>query len=583
MKTKKKIITILIALLFIVISYTTVKANEENINNVNIVDNAENENDVNNTNKENIINNIDNSINIDYIYNSEQNTVTAKVTSNIPMKDTKSTWTLSKDKKVYTKTFNTNQNYSTPFTQSNGKVVNIEINITQVKNMELTSTNEYNAEENTVTAIVTSNVPMKDTKSTWKLSKDKKVYTKTFNANQNYSTPFTQSNGKVVNFEINITQVKDMELTNTYEYNEEENTVIATVTSNVPMKDTKSTWTLSKDRKVYTKTFNTNQIYSTPFTGTNEKSINNEINITQIKPMELTAEYEYNETKTWVKIKVTSNFKMKDTKSTWELSKDQKTYTKTFGFNTNYSTNFTQINGTSKSFNININQIREFKLTTNYLYSGDRRSVKVTVNSNFAMQNNKSTWNFSADRKTATKTFVDNTRYSTPFIDEYGREIILNINIDKIVKGPILIADVTLNSPGSGAARNVNLSIASNTINGRILKPGEIFKWSQVVGPATTQKGYKMAAVFQGNTVTQGIGGGICQVSSTLFQAVRNIGLNIIERHTHSLPVSYTTLGNDATVSHGSLDFVFQNNKPYSIKIEMSAGAGTVNCKIYQL
>ena len=150
MKTKKKIITILIALLFIVISYTTVKANEENINNVNIVDNAENENDVNNTNKENIINNIDNSINIDYIYNSEQNTVTAKVTSNIPMKDTKSTWTLSKDKIVYTKTFNTNQNYSTPFTQSNGKVVNIEINITQVKNMELTSTNEYNADRKSV-------------------------------------------------------------------------------------------------------------------------------------------------------------------------------------------------------------------------------------------------------------------------------------------------------------------------------------------------------------------------------------------------------------------------------------------------
>ena len=149
--------------------------------------------------------------------------------------------------------------------------------------------------------------------------------------------------------------------------------------------------------------------------------------------------------------------------------------------------------------------------------------------------------------------------------------------------GPVLISEATLTSPGSGYYRNINLSIASSTVNGTVLGPGEVFDWGARVGQATLAKGYQYAAVFQGNTVTQGVGGGICQVSSTLYQAARDAGMWIIERHNHSMQPTYTTLGNDAAVSYGVLNFVFQNPYPYSIYIEMSSDGGSVNCKIYRI
>ena len=625
MKISKSLITILLAISFICLSFTIVKADNttdgvnttQDLNDININDDIGSDNsietnsnsDINNTqiteapttSDSNLENNnisildsnksivdiqqipLENEIKINYEYDSITNIVTAIVTSNIPMKNTKPTWKLSSDKKTYSKSFDINKTYSTPFTLSNGKVINQSINITQIKDMELSTTYKYDSINNIVTAVVTSNFPMRNTKPTWKLSSDKKTYTKCFDSNQTYSTPFTQSNGKVINNPIIINQIKDMELTATYEYDSINNTVTAIVTSNFPMKNTKPTWKLSSDKKTYTKPFAYNQNYSTPFVQSNGKVVNFDINVTDIKPIRVTANYDYNPSKTYVTVTVTSNFPMKNTKPTWKLSSDKMSYTKVFDKNMTYETPFTQTSGANTSLKININQIRDFILTPNYYYSPDRRSVTVTVSSNFKMQNTKPTWQLSADGKTYSKIYTDNMAYSTPFVDEYGRTRDVFININSINKAPELLSNVTLRSPGSGANRNVNLSIASNAINGTILRPGELFIWSNVVGAATPQKGYRSAAVFEGNKVVNGYGGGICQVSSTLYQAIRNIGLNILERHTHSLPVSYTTLGNDATVSHGSLNFIFQNNKFYTIKIEMTSNGGSVNCKIYRI
>ena len=374
-----------------------------------------------------------------------------------------------------------------------------------------------------------------------------------------------------------------MQLTTTYEYDADRNIEIAKVTSNYPMSETKPTWKLSSDKKTYTKEFNKNERYTTVFTQNNGKIVELELNITQIKEMILTVNYDYYNSNTRVKVSVTSNLRMQDTKPTWKLSSDKKTYTKIFDTNENYSTDFTQINGISKKLHININKIRELHISIQYNYSQNKRNVTVIVTSNFKFKDTKPTWTLSSDKKIYTKSFNNNTNYYTKFTDEYDREREINININEIVKDPILLSDVTLSSPSSGADRNINLSIASNTINGIVLNPGDLFVWSQVVGPATYAKGYKNAAVFQGNKITMGVGGGICQVSSTLYQAVRNIGLEIIERHQHSLPTSYTTLGNDATVSYGALDFIFRNNKSYSILIKMNSYMGNVNCKLYQI
>ena len=146
-----------------------------------------------------------------------------------------------------------------------------------------------------------------------------------------------------------------------------------------------------------------------------------------------------------------------------------------------------------------------------------------------------------------------------------------------------LLSEVTLTSSSSGINRNTNIRQASRACNNVVLRPGERFVWSKVVGPATAGKGYKKATIFVNKQHKTDYGGGICQVSSTVYQAAKGAKLKIIERHTHSLPVTYTTRGNDATVAHGSLNLIFENNKPYSVKIKMTANGKSCTCKIYRI
>lgn len=114
-----------------------------------------------------------------------------------------------------------------------------------------------------------------------------------------------------------------------------------------------------------------------------------------------------------------------------------------------------------------------------------------------------------------------------------------------------------------------NIKLACSKIDGYVLAPGEEFSYNDVVGDRTLEAGYKMANVYVGSEVQPGIGGGICQVSSTMFSAVVFADLEITERRNHSLPVSYVPMGQDATVSYGSIDFKFKNT--YDTPIEISA------------
>lgn len=112
-----------------------------------------------------------------------------------------------------------------------------------------------------------------------------------------------------------------------------------------------------------------------------------------------------------------------------------------------------------------------------------------------------------------------------------------------------------------------NIHLACSKIHGYVLAPGEEFSYNDVVGPRTQEAGFRMANVYVGNTVQPGIGGGICQVSSTLFNAVVFADLEITQRYNHSLPVTYVPMGRDATVSYNSLDFKFKNTYPTPIEI----------------
>ena len=133
----------------------------------------------------------------------------------------------------------------------------------------------------------------------------------------------------------------------------------------------------------------------------------------------------------------------------------------------------------------------------------------------------------------------------------------------------------------SSANRSTNLKLACAAINGYIIKPGETFSFNGVVGKRTEEKGYKPAgAYFNGETVDE-VGGGICQVSSSLYYCALLADLEIVSRTCHMYPSSYVPIGLDATVSWGYLDFKFKNNTDYPIRIEASGGKGTVNVTFY--
>lgn len=131
-------------------------------------------------------------------------------------------------------------------------------------------------------------------------------------------------------------------------------------------------------------------------------------------------------------------------------------------------------------------------------------------------------------------------------------------------------------------ARNNNLRVACKAINGTVIYPGEVFSFNGVVGKRTTAKGYKAAPIYQGpNVVTDGIGGGVCQVASTVFNTALLANFEIVERHQHSQRVHYGKLGRDATVYWGSQDFKFRNSSEYPIKIKMYLGNQCVRCYFY--
>ena len=128
--------------------------------------------------------------------------------------------------------------------------------------------------------------------------------------------------------------------------------------------------------------------------------------------------------------------------------------------------------------------------------------------------------------------------------------------------------------------RNTNLKLACQALNGKIIRPGEVLSYNETLGERTAEKGYKAAGAYEGNKTVQTIGGGICQVSSTLYYACLKADLEIVQRTAHGFTVSYVPYGMDATVSWGTLDYKFKNNTAYPIRIEASVSGGQVHVKL---
>lgn len=119
-------------------------------------------------------------------------------------------------------------------------------------------------------------------------------------------------------------------------------------------------------------------------------------------------------------------------------------------------------------------------------------------------------------------------------------------------------------------ARATNVQLAASQIDGRVLQPQETFSFLGSITPRTIANGYVVAPIFSGGKVSKGVGGGICQVSSTIYAAVLGTSCEVVERHSHSLPVTYVPKGMDATVSSPSLDFRFTNSYEQPLLISVT-------------
>ena len=146
---------------------------------------------------------------------------------------------------------------------------------------------------------------------------------------------------------------------------------------------------------------------------------------------------------------------------------------------------------------------------------------------------------------------------------------------------PDQLATFRTNYDGGDKDRTTNLQIACNKINGKVVMPNETFSYNKTLGARTAAAGYKNAKVYEAGQVVDGIGGGICQISTTLYNAVLRANLEIVERRNHQFVTSYVEAGMDATVVYGMTDFKFKNTRKYPVKIIASAKNGVATVSLY--
>lgn len=125
-----------------------------------------------------------------------------------------------------------------------------------------------------------------------------------------------------------------------------------------------------------------------------------------------------------------------------------------------------------------------------------------------------------------------------------------------------------------------NLKVCAEALNGFEIAAGDVFSFNGAVGERTKAKGYEEARILIGDEAGCAVGGGVCQISSTLYNAAKNAGMEIVERHNHKNEVHYVPIGNDAAVSYGTLDFKFKNISENTAKIYLSVENGYVYAKI---
>lgn len=171
-----------------------------------------------------------------------------------------------------------------------------------------------------------------------------------------------------------------------------------------------------------------------------------------------------------------------------------------------------------------------------------------------------------------------------------GKEDKIDIPVDEVearIKADMLsqvttkVASFTTNFKLSDSNRSGNIKIAASSLNGTVLLPGETFSMNNTLGPRVKSKGYTEAPVIINGTLVPGLAGGICQVSSTLYNAALYANLQIVERRPHGLKVGYVDAGRDATISGDAIDLKFKNTYKNPIYIQAVVSGASITVNIY--
>jgi len=147
------------------------------------------------------------------------------------------------------------------------------------------------------------------------------------------------------------------------------------------------------------------------------------------------------------------------------------------------------------------------------------------------------------------------------------------------IKEEITTASTIFNAEAKNRVHNI--ALAAQKIDNFLLKPGSVFSFNGVVGETSAQDGFKEATVIVNDQLALGVGGGICQVSSTLYNSALKAGLTIVERHNHGLPVAYLPPGLDATVAYDYLDLKFKNNLETNLLIHVNMVDNQLNVHFF--
>lgn len=249
-----------------------------------------------------------------------------------------------------------------------------------------------------------------------------------------------------------------------------------------------------------------------------------------------------------------------------------------------FKNNFIQaLNGETKQLEIPVEQYEADKVDIDALYNQiHKEPVDASYTTNpYEIKKEENGIDFAISMEKAREIVAEeNESYTIPL-----KVIMPKVTVKTLPQEafPDLLATYTTTYASSNYNRSSNIALAGKSINNYVLMPGETFSYNDTVGQRTPARGYKEAGVYVNGEVSTDYGGGICQVSSTLYNSVLLSNLEVVSRTNHTFEPAYVPAGQDATVSWKSPDFQFKNNRSYPIRISSKAGGGRITVEIYGL